>query len=838
MVSTHFLSAAGRILAVLLLIIMAATSETRAQAISPFVQSFSNPAGLAFDKSGNLYVANGLGTTTGLGNSITKVTPDGNVVTFKSGLKAPQAVAFDAAGNMYVANGADTTVSEIAPNGRMRVYAGGFKRPQALAFNARGVLYVADEIAGTVSKILPGPKVVTVATGFTFPAGLAFDAKGYLYVADAFDGVISKVTPTGAVSTFASGFAEPEGIAFDKTGNLYVAEVTGGKISKVTPSGTVSRFVAYPGPTQNTNYAPPISLLFGPNGNLYVGNLDNTVSVVTPAGVKSWFAPLLNAPSFVTFGPDGALYVADTGNNVVRRIATDGIGTTFASGLNNPQGLAFDTAGNLYVANLGANTITKVTPNGKATTFASGLSNPEGLAFDSKGNLYVAASTGGSSPVGLIQLVSAIGAVSNFAVLQNGEPYALAIDEQGNIYASASGVTHYLFAANDAVLKITTTGIVSTFASGFYAITGLTFDSKGNLFAIDSYYTNPYIYKISKTGSLAPIAQVSPTGPNGVYLNGLAFNSIGYLFLSESISSTLLQIDLSNSKIDYNIVYTKADSQYKYLFGNSQDIGYRAGLGQSCKYLVVFSMSQNYNACAETNDFPRGTYFRNDIGLDSAESLPPNDLISAGGPPDYFVAEDNGGPNFIAAYEEKTTYAGGVPPDPSAANQFAQTLANSPAAIDLTQNSWGNPPNGIMLGTATGGTVTGFPGTDVTFTPTAGFTGTGTFRFALSNREGVSNTATAFIGVGIPTPSAPVVTGISPAIGPVKGGKAVTITGKNLTQPAAVQFGSTPATIVSGTATQIVATSPAAATAGTVDITVSTVGGASATVKADKFTYH
>ncbi len=143
-----------------------------------------------------------------------------------------------------------------------------------------------------------------------------------------------------------------------------------------------------------------------------------------------------------------------------------------------------------------------------------------------------------------------------------------------------------------------------------------------------------------------------------------------------------------------------------------------------------------------------------------------------------------------------------------------------------------------MLGAATGGTVSGFPNTAITFTPSANFTGIGTFQFVLTNYEGVSNTATAFIGVGIPTPSAPAVTGISPAIGPVKGGKAVTITGKNLTQPAAVQFGSTPAAIVSGTATQIVATSPAAASAGTVDITVSTVGGASATVKADQFTYH
>src|SRR5208283_3163082 len=84
--------------------------------------------------------------------------------------------------------------------------------------------------------------------------------------------------------------------------------------------------------------------------------------------------------------------------------------------------------------------------------------------------------------------------------------------------------------------------------------------------------------------------------------------------------------------------------------------------------------------------------------------------------------------------------------------------------------------------------------------------------------------------------SAPAVTGVSPASGPVLGGATVTITGTDLANATAVEFGNTAATITSDTATQIVATSPAGA-AGTVDIIVVTAGGTSASTSADHFTY-
>jgi hypothetical protein len=88
-----------------------------------------------------------------------------------------------------------------------------------------------------------------------------------------------------------------------------------------------------------------------------------------------------------------------------------------------------------------------------------------------------------------------------------------------------------------------------------------------------------------------------------------------------------------------------------------------------------------------------------------------------------------------------------VPPAPVAANETATTYANTSVSIDLTAGASGNPTSAALVGTPVGGTVSGFPSTTVTFTPTTGFTGSGSFQFTLSNAGGASNTATTTITV-------------------------------------------------------------------------------------------
>jgi hypothetical protein len=124
--------------------------------------------------------------------------------------------------------------------------------------------------------------------------------------------------------------------------------------------------------------------------------------------------------------------------------------------------------------------------------------------------------------------------------------------------------------------------------------------------------------------------------------------------------------------------------------------------------------------------------------------------------------------------------------------------------------------------TFTGGALSGTP------------TVTGTFPITLTAHNGILADAIQNFTLTVAVP-APVVTGIAPAVGPITGGTPVTITGTNLASATAVDFGSTPGTITSDSATAITATSPIGS--GTVDVTVITAGGTSATSGADQFTY-
>ena len=102
-------------------------------AATTFATGFHNPAGLAFDAAGNLYVANLTA------NTVSEVTPGGVVTTFATGFSGPAGLAFDAAGNLYVANRSNNTVSEVTPGGVVSTFATGFSAPSFLAFSPAAV---------------------------------------------------------------------------------------------------------------------------------------------------------------------------------------------------------------------------------------------------------------------------------------------------------------------------------------------------------------------------------------------------------------------------------------------------------------------------------------------------------------------------------------------------------------------------------------------------------------------------------------------------------------------------------------------------------------------------
>ncbi len=293
-----------------------------------------------------------------------------------------------------------------------------FYYPSGVALDTGGNVFVADELNYTIRKVTPGGVVTTLAGSagvwgstdgadrlalFGLPAGLAVDNSGNVYVADRRGNTIRKVHPAGVVTTLAgiafnqgyidgtgteARFSQPYAVAVDNFGNVYVADCYNNAIRRVTSGGFVTTLAGGPK---------------SPSG------IDGT-------GSEAGF----NWPKGVALDSDGNVYVADTYDYTIRKVTAEGVVTTVAGSagvcgstdgtggtalFNLPRGVAVDSAGNVYVADYGNDTIRKVTAAGVAMTIgglagvqgtADGIGpcarfyNPGGVAVDAAGNLYVA----------------------------------------------------------------------------------------------------------------------------------------------------------------------------------------------------------------------------------------------------------------------------------------------------------------------------------------------------------------------------------------------------------------------------------------------------------------
>jgi len=159
---------------------------------------------------------------------------------FASGL-APLDLAFDPSGNLFVAGSGDT-IFKFAPNGTKSTFASGLSVLSGLAFDGAGNLFVTDRWdSRAILKFSPDGTKTTFASGLE-PEDLTFDRSGNLFVTDFGRHSILKFSPDGTKSTFASGLGSPYFEAFDGAGNLFVSERDSGRILKFAPDGTKSTF--------------------------------------------------------------------------------------------------------------------------------------------------------------------------------------------------------------------------------------------------------------------------------------------------------------------------------------------------------------------------------------------------------------------------------------------------------------------------------------------------------------------------------------------------------------------------------------------------------------------
>jgi sugar lactone lactonase YvrE len=256
---------------------------------------------------------------------------------------------------------------------------------------------VVTTFAGTVGSA-GNTNASGIAASFSSPSGAVVDSSGNIFIADATNGTVRKITSAGAVTTFAGTagsqgsadgtgaaamFYRPVGIARDASNNLFVADPVAHTIRRITTAGIVTTFAGT---------------------SAIVGASNNTGSLAS-----------FRNPSGVVSDADGNLYVADTGNHIIRKVTSGGVVTTFAgtaqsSGsangtgtaarFNGPTGLAIDSTGNIYVADSGNHTVRKITSAGVVTTVAgtagsAGTTNGTGVAARFRSPSAVAVTTSG-----------------------------------------------------------------------------------------------------------------------------------------------------------------------------------------------------------------------------------------------------------------------------------------------------------------------------------------------------------------------------------------------------------------------------------------------------------
>ena len=311
-------------------------------------------------------------------------------------------------------------------------------------------------LAVTTTLLLPDTH-----RSFNGPTGLAIAPNDALYVADTNSGRVRQVLSNGTIKPFAGGGGSadaygdggpatkaelngPRGLAYSD-GSLYVADYYHSTVRMIDSSGTITTiagngkndFSGDDGNAISAGLFVPAGIALAPGGALYIADTKNnrirrvaggiitTVAGNGKPGFEGDNGPAtraaLSEPQAVAVSADGTLYIADTGNNRVRRVDSGGTITTVAgngearfsgegmaakdSSLNGPTGIAVAAEGTLYVADTGNNRIRKiaggiistVAGNGEARyggdggqARAASLAAPTGLALGSDGTLYVA----------------------------------------------------------------------------------------------------------------------------------------------------------------------------------------------------------------------------------------------------------------------------------------------------------------------------------------------------------------------------------------------------------------------------------------------------------------
>jgi len=216
----------------------------------PIAENLHPVANPAIDAHGNIYATFSGSRGQKVPVAIYRIDTSYNVKPFLHEMMNATGLAFDRSGSLYVSSRYDGTVYRVAQNGTMTSYAEGMGVATGIAFDHEGNLYVGDR-SGTIFKIGRDRQIFVFATMEPSIAAyhLAFGNNNYLYVTgpttSSFDAVY-QIDPHGSVSDFYRGLGRPQGIAVDVDDNIYVAASLNGRrgIVKITPDRKASLVVS------------------------------------------------------------------------------------------------------------------------------------------------------------------------------------------------------------------------------------------------------------------------------------------------------------------------------------------------------------------------------------------------------------------------------------------------------------------------------------------------------------------------------------------------------------------------------------------------------------------